>query len=100
MEVTKGLRRMCVHAVVNGRVQGIYYRAFVQSAASSLGLTGWVRNLDDPGKVALKAEGDEVKLKRLIDKLKVGPSGARVDRIDLTWSESSGSGAGFEILYD
>jgi acylphosphatase len=91
---------MHVHAVVIGRVQGICYRAFVQSTASSLGLTGWVRNLDDPGKVVLEAEGDEDKLKRLIDRLKVGPSGARVDRIDLTWSESGGSGSVFEIRYD
>ena len=30
-----------------GRVQGVGFRMFVQQHASELGLTGWVRNMED-----------------------------------------------------
>ena len=43
---------------VRGRVQGVGYRYFAQHAASSLGLAGYARNLDD-GRVEVYAAGPE-----------------------------------------
>ncbi|MEK7789782.1 MAG: acylphosphatase, partial [Planctomycetota bacterium] len=31
------------HLLISGRVQGVFYRAFTEDAAHSLGLMGWVK---------------------------------------------------------
>ena len=57
---------------VRGRVQGVGYRFFAQRAAEQLGLTGWVRNLDD-GRVEVYAAGPEEKLSEFSGMLWKGP---------------------------
>jgi acylphosphatase len=85
-------------AVVYGLVQGVNYRYFVQRNAESLGLTGYVCNLDD-GSVEVFAEGDKEKLAQLIAKLEVGPRAARVERVEVEWGEYSGNYRGFDIAF-
>ena len=46
-----------VRLVVTGRVQGVGFRWFIRNEATSLGLSGTVRNRDD-GAVEIDAEGD------------------------------------------
>ena len=36
-----------VHAIVHGRVQGVFFRDYTKRKAEQLGLNGWVRNLPD-----------------------------------------------------
>lgn len=67
--------------LVSGRVQGVGFRAFCVRAANSLGVDGWVRNLSD-GQVEVVAAGGAADLERLADALRLGPSFARVDRVD------------------
>ena len=88
-----------VHAIVYGRVQGIYFRAFSLRKARELGLTGYVCNLPDWNAVEVQAEGERNKLERLIDYLKVGPPGARVERVEASWSEHTGSYSNFSVRY-
>lgn len=57
---------------VRGRVQGVGYRYFAQSAAVELGLTGYTRNLDD-GRVEVYAVGPAAKLSQLAGMLHRGP---------------------------
>ncbi|MFH2098732.1 MAG: acylphosphatase, partial [Pseudomonadota bacterium] len=38
---------MRVHALIRGRVQGVFFRDSTRRAAQGLGVTGWVRNLAD-----------------------------------------------------
>ena len=87
-----------VQATVHGRVQGVYFRAFVSRRATELGITGYVRNSPERT-VEVHAEGEREHLEKLIDHLKVGPPGARVERVVTNWSEYSGSYVGFRIRY-
>ena len=62
---------------VNGRVQGVGFRYFVERAANDLGLTGYARNLDD-GRVEVYAAGPPEKLSHLAGLLRAGPRWADV----------------------
>jgi acylphosphatase len=70
----------CRRYIVQGLVQGVFYRAATQQTAQRLGLTGWVRNLPDGG-VELVVCGDEMKLKELEKWLWQGPRNAVVERV-------------------
>lgn len=69
-----------LHAIAEGRVQGVGYRWFVQRWAERLGIKGWVRNLPD-GTVELEAEGESQALDALVQELKKGPMGAVVRNV-------------------
>ena len=88
-----------IQAVVHGIVQGVFFRAFVQRQANRLGLTGYVRNLPGRESVEVHAEGKKQKLEELIGYLKSGPPGAKIEKIETSWSEYSGSYPNFSIRY-
>lgn len=67
--------------VVYGRVQGVGFRWFVKHQADRLGLRGSVTNLRD-GSVEVVAEGAEDGLQALLEALRRGPPGARVERVE------------------
>jgi acylphosphatase len=69
-----------VHLVIEGRVQGVFFRATALKQASRLGITGWVRNRAD-GSVEIVAEGEQKKIEKLIDWCRQGPPGADVHHI-------------------
>ena len=70
-----------VHGLVSGRVQGVFYRASFQRTASSLGLTGWVRNLAD-GRVEFLVQGAPEGVRKIVDWAGEGPAHARVAGVD------------------
>ena len=88
-----------VQATVYGRVQGVFFRSFVSRQATQLGLTGYVRNLPDGRAVEVHAEGERKQLKELISYLKIGPPGAKVKKVETSWSEYTGSYSRFSIRY-
>jgi acylphosphatase len=71
-----------VHALISGRVQGVFYRASTMDEAMRLGLTGWVKNLAD-GRVELVAEGAPEAIDALISWCRKGPPHARVTSIEI-----------------
>jgi acylphosphatase len=85
-------------ATVHGRVQGVFFRGFVERWAEQLKLTGEVRNLRD-GTVEVRAEGERQQLEKLLDYLKTGPPPARVDRVETEWGEYTGNYSGFTVTY-
>lgn len=76
--------RKTLHAIVHGRVHGVFFRASTQDEAVRLGLCGWVRNLPD-GTVEVMADGPPEGLHELLVWLHHGPGTARVDRVDVAW---------------
>lgn len=78
-----------ISATVYGRVQGVAFRAYTLDEATRLGLTGWVANQRD-GTVRVEAEGTESALQALVAWLHRGAPAARVDRVEVHWSEGTG----------
>jgi acylphosphatase len=79
--------------VLSGRVQGVGFRFFAEHAARMEGLAGWVRNQAD-GSVEVSAEGDQEAVLRFEAKLRRGPAGARLERVDAFDDTPSGRPAG------
>lgn len=88
-----------MHALIKGRVQGVYFRAFVEEHALALGLTGFVRNLPGGRAVEVKAEGERKGLERLLTYLRRGPPEAKVAEVEVSWGEYRGDFSAFEILH-
>ncbi|MGB9627142.1 MAG: acylphosphatase [Thermodesulfobacteriota bacterium] len=84
--------------IVEGRVQGVFFRAHTQEEAYVLGLTGWVKNRRD-GRVEAVFEGDKEKVERMIQWCHYGPPGARVNDIQVTWEDYQGEFKDFSIVY-
>lgn len=87
-----------VHLFISGRVQSVFYRDFTRVIAQKLGLKGWVRNLED-GRVEAVIEGEKSKILELIEKLKEGPTVAKVEDIEQEWEEYKGEFDKFGIRY-
>ena len=85
-------------ATVHGLVQGVFFRTYTSRTAQELGLAGYVRNLPD-GSVEVQAEGQKDKLEKLTGFLKVGPPGARVEKVIMIWAEYAGDYSGFTVRY-
>ncbi len=75
--------------LVQGRVQGVGYRANTRRMANKLNLKGWVRNLRN-GDVELLVEGPEVEVDRLIAWCRRGPTSAYVSKVRVEKSEATG----------
>lgn len=77
---------------VSGRVQGVFFRAWTAEQARGLGVGGWVRNCPD-GSVEAHVEGDEQAVEMLIERMRSGPSGAKVTHLvaeDADYEDSIG----------
>ncbi len=81
--------------VVQGHVQGVFFRETVRRRALAENLTGRARNRPD-GTVEAVFEGEPEAVERLIAFCREGPRGARVDWVDVASEEPAG-GTGFEI---
>jgi acylphosphatase len=82
---------------VRGVVQGVGFRYFVQRRARELALAGYVRNLPDGKTVLLEAEGPRRGLELLLEAVRHGPRGARVEEGEVAWEPWKGLPNGFEV---
>jgi acylphosphatase len=85
-----------LHAIVEGRVQGVGFRYFVVEMAELLGLYGWVRNRWDET-VEVVAEGERAVLEKLLEALKRGPRSAFVSNVKVDWEKPSGEFHHFRV---
>jgi len=84
-----------LHLIIQGRVQGVFFRDSMRREAQRLSVSGWVRNRDD-GTVEAIVHGPAEALEALVQWAHRGPEHARVERVAV--STAAGSHAGFEIL--
>jgi len=90
--------QISVRATVYGRVQGVFFRTFVEEQAQQLGLRGYVRNLPS-GDVEVVAEGERERGEKMVEYLKRGPPAAIVRRVVTSWSEYTGNYSSFRVRY-
>lgn len=85
-----------MQAVVEGRVQGVGFRYFVEETALALNIKGWVRNRWN-GSVETVAEGDRAVLEKFLLALQRGPRSAHVSEVSAQWQPATGEFDGFRI---
>ena len=87
-----------LNVIVIGRVQGVGFRMFVQHHATRLGLVGYVRNdYTDRRRLEVVAEGSKDNLQELLRKLQIGPAGARVEDVQVSWGHSQDGFSSFRV---
>ena len=87
-----------IHAIVKGKVHGVFYREFTRREAETLGISGFVRNLKD-NSVEIVAEGEEKQLKEFEKKFRKGPLMAFITDVDLKEEQPTGEFDGFDIRF-
>lgn len=86
------------HVIVRGMVQGVFFRSYTREWARELGVKGWVRNLPD-GSVEAIFEGEEGRVKEIIERCRKGPPLAVVEKVEVNWEPYKGEFKEFEIKY-
>jgi len=71
-----------VKVIIKGTVQGVFFRANTNDKAKALGLTGYVKNTSEG--VEAVFEGDDEKVKDILEFCAIGPEAAKVTSIEVT----------------
>jgi len=82
-------RRVRAHVWVSGRVQGVYFRAYVEDEAVFRRVAGWVRNVPD-GRVEAVFEGDRESVVAMIQWCHGGSPASRVIGVEVIWEDVRG----------
>lgn len=86
------------HVIINGLVQGVFFRTNTKKVAEEHGVTGWVKNRLDSSVEAV-FEGNKEEVDSVIKWCHYGPWGAQVEKVDIEWEEYKGGFNGFSIRY-
>ncbi|MFQ5484896.1 MAG: acylphosphatase [Desulfobacterales bacterium] len=86
------------HAIISGRVQGVFFRMETCHAAERYGVFGWVRNRRD-GTVEALFEGDKNGVESILQWCKKGPPHSEVKDIKVSWDTYLGEFTKFKIRY-
>ncbi len=86
-----------LHVWVEGRVQGVFFRDSTRKRAIELGLSGWVKNLDD-GRVEAVFQGDRAGCEKALQYAAIGPEAAYVTHVDHEWLDEDTTYSGFEVF--
>jgi acylphosphatase len=83
------------HILVEGRVQGVFFRYETRERARRASLSGWVRNTPE-GRVEAVFEGPRETVEEMVAWCQQGPDMAAVEDADVRWEEPEGL-EGFEV---
>lgn len=87
-----------IQCIITGKVQNVRYRDYVQTSATELGITGWVKNMPD-GTVAVCAQGLPDTLKEFVEYLHEGSLQAKVEGVSVEWKTAKKLFDEFSILF-
>ncbi|MBM4287989.1 MAG: acylphosphatase [Deltaproteobacteria bacterium] len=90
--------KLRARAVIEGRVQGVFFRASTRDEARRLGVNGWVRNLPN-GDVEALFEGDKGPVGQMLAWCYKGPPYAVVHRVNVSYEPFLGDQEGFHVAY-
>ena len=92
------MNKVRIHLIIEGRVQGVWFRDSTRQEAQKLGITGWVRNKRD-GSVEAVIEGMEEQVKKLVAWCHHGPPSASVRHVVENAEPWRGEFDSFEIVF-
>ena len=92
------MEKVRARVIIEGRVQGVFFRHHTQEMAFRLGVKGWVKNRRD-GSVEAVFEGDRDRVDQIIQWCHRGPSEARVKNVSVTWENYTGEFDDFFVTY-
>jgi len=84
--------------LVEGEVQGIFFRQETKRKAENLNVKGWVRNRHDGGVEAL-FEGEDKDVQAMVEFCRRGPSNAIVTDVEVKSERYTGEFTDFTIRY-
>ncbi len=80
------MEKVRARVLIEGRVQGVFFRYRTQETALKFDLKGWVKNRRD-GSVEAVFEGDKEKVDQIVQWCHRGPSEAKVTKVHLSWED-------------
>jgi len=83
--------------IVQGTVQGVFFRQFVKDHADKLGIRGYIRNLTS-GDVEIVAEGEGESIERFQRFVAKGPEHSHIRNLQVEEKKWSGEFEGFKVL--
>jgi acylphosphatase len=90
--------KLRAHVIIEGRVQGVFFRASTRDEARRLGVQGWVRNLPN-GDVEALFEGDKAIVTQMLAWCYKGSPYAVVHKVNLSYELFVGDQEGFQVVY-
>ena len=90
--------KLRARVIIEGRVQGVFFRASTRDEANRLGLNGWVRNLPN-GDVEALFEGDKSTVSKMLSWCYKGPPYAVVHKVNVSYERYAGDLVGFRVTY-
>lgn len=84
------------HVLVEGRVQGVFFRASTRDVARAVGCTGWITNRHD-ARVELEVQGSADAVERVIAFCRTGPGQANVTHVEVSYIEPVDDETGFAV---
>jgi acylphosphatase len=92
------MEKVRARLIIEGRVQGVFFRHHTQEMAYKLNVTGWVKNRRD-GSVETLFEGDKKQVDQIIQWCHRGPSEASVMNVRTSWENYTGEFEDFSVRY-
>ena len=93
------MNKVRVHIFISGKVQGVFFRQALKVISIKNSVYGSVRNLDD-GRVEAILEGDENKIRNVVEWCHTGPANSRVERVEVKNEKPTELFSSFEVLYE